>query len=179
LRADVLETERLVLRPVLATDAAEAVEVFGDPALHTFTGGKPATLETLRKRYAGWESPRSPDGVSAWLNWTVRLRETGRIVATVQATVDLQAAAPAAELAWVTAVDQQGQGIATEAAAAVAGWLHEQPGVSALQAYIHPAHVASQHVARSLGMLPQPGRSKDGEQLWSCRTNDDARSSSA
>src|SRR5690348_1040254 len=104
-RAGQLETVRLVLRPVSATDASEAAVAFGDPALHEFTGGEPASVSALRERYANLESQRSPDGAYAWLNWIARLRRTDRIVATVQVTVDLTATAPPALLAWVTAAD--------------------------------------------------------------------------
>jgi RimJ/RimL family protein N-acetyltransferase len=153
---------------VSIADADDAAVAFGDPGLHDFTGGRPASAEQLRERYGRWHTQRSPDGSQAWLNWMVRLRESGSVVGTVQGTVELRSQAPAV-LAWVTAVDHQRSGIATEAADAVATWLRTQPGVGALSARIHPAHLASQHIARRIGLHPQPEFLEDGEQLGSDR----------
>ncbi|MEA2382692.1 MAG: hypothetical protein QOH72_2663 [Solirubrobacteraceae bacterium] len=35
-------------------------------------------LVVLRRRFAGWETRRSPDGAQAWLNWIVRARADAR-----------------------------------------------------------------------------------------------------
>ena len=45
-------TERLLLTPLCIADADEMVDVLADPRLHQFIGGRPATLQELRARYA-------------------------------------------------------------------------------------------------------------------------------
>ena len=90
----------------------------------------------------------------------LRLRGTGQLVGTVQATVTEDAA----ELAWVVAADQQGKGFAREAAAAMTAWLR-QHGVRRFIAHIHPDHEASIQVARALGLSPTDVR-VDGEIRW-------------
>jgi RimJ/RimL family protein N-acetyltransferase len=107
-------TERLRLVPLTPGDADEMVEVLGDPRLHEFIGGHPATLAELRDRYAGLAAGPPPDRGEQWGNWIVRRRADQRAVGTVQATVT--AGGAAAEVAWVVGVPWQGQGIASEAA---------------------------------------------------------------
>jgi protein-L-isoaspartate(D-aspartate) O-methyltransferase len=74
----------------------------------------------------------------------------------------------AAEIAWAVGEAWQGQGIASEAARAVVGWL-ERRGVATITAHIHPDHHASAKVATRAGLRPT-GEYRDhegmGEQLW-------------
>jgi RimJ/RimL family protein N-acetyltransferase len=81
-----IRTARLTLLPLGAEHADELVGVLGDPALHTFIGGRPETLDELRVRYARWAAG-SPDPEVRWLNWAIRFDTAERLVGTVQATV--------------------------------------------------------------------------------------------
>jgi RimJ/RimL family protein N-acetyltransferase len=163
--AELIETARLTLEPLRPEHADEMAPILDDPALHAFIGGQPETLEQLRARYERQAVGRSPDGAQGWLNWIVRLRDTGAAVGTIQATVyRADPAHRAAELAWVIGTAYQGRGLAREAAAAMAGWLRQQ-GVQILVAHIHPEHEASAHVARSLG-LSAADAVVDGEIRW-------------
>ena len=159
-----LESARLVLDPLRVEHADEMAPVLDDPALHRFTGGRPPTLEELRRRFARQAAGRSPDGRARWLNWTVRLRATGRAVGTAQATVWTDDAGDLADLAWVIGTAHQGQGLAKEAVGLVVTWLREQ-GVERLAANIHPDHGASIAVARSIGLAPTE-TIVDGEVRW-------------
>jgi RimJ/RimL family protein N-acetyltransferase len=134
--------------------------VFDDQGLHQFTGGEPATPDELRDRYTRQVAGRSPDGGGTWLNWMLRSRDTGELIGTVQATVT----GSTAELAWVVAVPHQGQGYAREAATAVRDRLRDD-GVTRFTAHIHPDHVASAGVARTLGLGPT-STLVDGERRW-------------
>jgi RimJ/RimL family protein N-acetyltransferase len=155
-------TARLRLSPLTIDDADEMVGVLGDPSLYEFIGGGPPALAGLRDRYARLAVGHSADGRETWHNWIVRELGTGRAVGTVQATVT--DGGHAAEVAWVIGVPWQGRGLATEAAAAMVGWL-AAGGVTEITALIHPAHGASERVARSLG-LAVTDRVVDGERVW-------------
>lgn len=135
-----------------------------DPALYAFTGGRAPTLDELRRRYERQTAGHSPDGTQRWLNWIVRLTESGEVVGTVQATVRAREELFVADLAWVVALAHQRRGYATEAAATMAAWLRER-GADALAANIHPEHHASTGVARALGLAPT-GEVVDGEVRW-------------
>jgi RimJ/RimL family protein N-acetyltransferase len=69
-----------------------------------------------------------------------------------------------AEVAWVVGTAWQGRGYASEAAAALAGWLRAR-GVARIEAHIHPDHHASMTVAGRIGLSPTD-HIEDGERLW-------------
>jgi RimJ/RimL family protein N-acetyltransferase len=162
--AEVIETERLVLEPLRVDHAEEMAPALGDTALHTYTGGEPATLEQLAERYRWQAAGRSPDGTQGWLNWIARHRRTAAPVGTVQATLTRVGPWTHAEVAWVVAVPHQRQGYASEAAAAMVAWLRRN-GVSGFTAHVHPDHAASAGVARRLRMHPTD-TVVDGEIRW-------------
>jgi RimJ/RimL family protein N-acetyltransferase len=158
--ASSIDTSRLRLAPLRVEDADEMADLLDDASLHRYTGGRPATRDQLRARYARQVAGRS----RGWLNWIVRRSETGAIVGTVQATLFDEQGHPAAELAWIVISGHQGKGYASEAAAGMVAWLREQ-GVEVFAAHVHPEHAASIAVARSLGMTPGASRD-DGEVRW-------------
>jgi enoyl-CoA hydratase/carnithine racemase/RimJ/RimL family protein N-acetyltransferase len=168
-----LESDRLVLEPLRVEHADELAPVLDDPALHEFIGGRPATRDELRRRFARQVKGRSPDGRDEWLNWTVRVRATGRAIGLAQATVTTDAAGQTADLAWMIAAAYQGQGLAKEATGLVAAWLRER-GVDRFGAHIHPEHHASMAVARSIGLTPNETL-KDGEIRWQSATAERSR----
>lgn len=155
----VISTENLELAPLLEADSAKMAEVLGDERLHEFTGGSPADPGELRDRFRRLAAG-SGRAEQLWLNWIVRLRATGQAVGTVQATVTGGTAA----IAWVIGVPWQGNGIGSEAAAGLVGWLADR-GATAVTACIHPAHHASQRVARRAGLTPTDTEI-DGERVW-------------
>jgi RimJ/RimL family protein N-acetyltransferase len=157
-------TERLDLEPLSVAHAAELGPLLNDIALHEFTGGTPLSTTALAARYARLAMRRSPGGDQLWGNWVVRLRSTGAAVGTVQATLPAGGpAAGAAEIAWVVVRPAQGYGYAREAARSLASCLHEAGWP--VTAYIHPGHLASQHVARAAGLTPT-SEVRDGEVRW-------------
>ncbi|MFE5678243.1 GNAT family N-acetyltransferase [Streptomyces erythrochromogenes] len=163
-RAVALATARLELLPLLPEHADEMGLVLADPALHAFTGGVPLSRDALRGRYERLAAG-SPDPGVVWANWVLRLRGTGRLVGTVQATIT--PARGLAELAWVVGVPWQGKGFASEAARALAAWLERLP-VDRLVAHVRPDHAASAAVARACGLRPTEHR-RDGEVRWQSR----------
>jgi RimJ/RimL family protein N-acetyltransferase len=163
--APLLSTERLSLEPLTPGHAEEMAPLLDDPALYAFTGGRPLTLDELRRRYADQARGRSPDGTQRWLNWIVRGAQSGQPLGTVQATVAVHGESFIADLAWLIAAPHQGRGYATEAATAMAGWLRAQ-GADVLAANIHPRHDASMRVARALALTPTEEHI-GGEVRWS------------
>jgi len=163
-RAGPVCTERLSLLPLRVEHADEMAVVLGDPGLHAFTGGAPLGAEALRSRY-GRLVAGSPDPATDWLNWVIEWRGRRCLVGTVQATVT---AGPVAEVAWVVGSRWQGQGIASEAAIGLVGWLTGQR-VHTVVAHIHPGHAASAAVATAAG-LTATDRRQDGEVRWHRRS---------
>ncbi|GAB2960262.1 GNAT family N-acetyltransferase [Saccharothrix stipae] len=164
----VLRTTRLRVEPVRVAHAEEMAVVLGDPTLYAIVGGAPPTATELAARYRRWERPSSDDGREGWLNWVVVRDADDAAVGTVQATTTAGANGLTAQVAWVIGVAFQGRGYATEAAAAVVGWLVER-GARDVHAHIAPEHLASEAVARRLGMRATGECRDDGEQRWRFR----------
>lgn len=166
---EALDASRVRLEPLVVDHAVQMVEVLAAPALYGFIGGHPPTLPELQRRYAAQAVGHSEDQTQWWFNWIVMLREGACAIGYVQATVEHRAAALEANVAWVIAPDFQGHGLATEAVGAMLDWLMAH-GASQLVAYVHPAHAASQAVARKLGLRPT-SLVEDGEVRWQSLTN--------
>lgn len=156
-----LHSERLDLLPLTPEHADELAAALADPALHTFTGGHPATPAEWRARCARLAAG-SPDPAEIWGNWVLRLRTHDTLTGYVQATV--HPAAAEAELAWVVGTPWQRRGLATEAARTLLAHL-TAAGLTTAIAHIHPDHHASAHIARALGLHPTP-HTVDGEIRW-------------
>ncbi len=167
-RAEPIRTGRLLLEPLDVAHAAEMVEILASPELYEWTGGEPPTLTGLEARYAVQSSGESPDGTQGWLNWVIRVAASGATAGYVQATLTTDDEAVVADVAWVVGVSHQGQGLAREAAQAMAAWLEGQ-GVETVHALIHPGNAASAAVARRLGMVAT-AVIVDGEVRWTRRT---------
>jgi RimJ/RimL family protein N-acetyltransferase len=161
--AQTITTRRLDLLPLLVEHAAEMATVLSDPALHTFTGGTPDTPQALRARYQRMTAG-SPDPAVSWLNWVIRLRDTGCLTGTVQATISPSDHGHIAEIAWVVGTPWQGRGIAREAAQGLVDWLSQQ-SIPTLIAHIHPEHRASAAVATAAGLTPTD-EWHEGEVRW-------------
>ena len=162
--APLLQSPRLALEPLRVEHAEEMAPLLDDPALHTFIGGQPATLDELRIRYAEQVVGHDPTGSQHWLNWIVRRRDDGQPVGFVQATISEQNGELTAEVAWMVAVSQQRRGYARESAQLMADWLRRQQ-VHLVVAHVHPEHHASNTVARSIGLAPTDVQ-LDGEVRW-------------
>ena len=158
LTAQPLKTARLTLEPLGVRHAAEMVAVLADPALYEYIGGEPPSEADLVARYTRQTSRDD------WLNWILREQASRDAVGTVQATLR----GSAAELAWVVSTGAQGKGYATEATAAVIGWLREND-VREFVAHVRPDHAASRAVAARLGFQPTESI-KNGEVRWELST---------
>jgi len=163
LEAEPVGSPRLVLEPLAVWHAEEMAVVLDSPELHRFTGTRPDTPDELRARYERLVAG-SPDELVDWLNWALRVRETGALAGTVQATVSHAGSGLVAEVAWVVGVPWQRRGFATEAARAMVSWLADKH-VEVIDAHIHPDHSASAGVARGAGLEPT-SETHHGERVW-------------
>jgi RimJ/RimL family protein N-acetyltransferase len=164
LSAERLITDRLALDPLRVGDAEELAPLLDDPALHTYVGGRPATVVELRERYRRQVAGRSPDGSQCWLNWVVRRSDSRDAVGIVQATITTRHDRSVAEVAWIVAAPHQRRGYVREAAGEMVRWLR-QSGVELVVAPVPPEHAASIAGARALG-LRATDRLVGGEVRW-------------
>jgi RimJ/RimL family protein N-acetyltransferase len=157
----VIHTARLELRQIRKEDAVMMFDVLNDPLLYTFTSdAPPPSIGALAEIYERRELGKSPDGNEIWLNWLLFEKNLKRPIGYVQASVTISHA----DLAWVVGTRWQSRGYATEAATAMIDWL-KRIGVGQFRACIHPDHMASQTVAKNIGLYRTENIEK-GEEVW-------------
>ena len=148
---------------MVVCDTDGLFELLKDPEIHAFTRSQPPeSADEVRAKIRRREARRSPAGDELWLNWTLRLIANQSVVGYVQAGVK----EGKADLAWVVGVRYQRRGYASEASRRVLQWLRDCLGVHEIRASIHPDHVASHRVARSIGLLRSGKPTDEGEEVW-------------
>jgi RimJ/RimL family protein N-acetyltransferase len=143
-----LESERLVLEPLIPEHAARTFALWQDERLYTFIPFEPPTdLLALQERYQKLAARRSPEGTEEWLNWFAREKSGGEYVAMIQVTLR---PATSAYLAYFTFAPQWRRGYAYEACRAVVRSLFER-GVEEIVAELDVRNVASVGLIEKLG----------------------------
>ena len=134
-----IETARLLIRPLEPDDAEELFPVWSDPANERFGFGMdpPASVDELR----GWLERGAP--------WGVWERSTGELVGDCGVFDNGEGDY---ELAYGFRRDRWGRGYATEAGAACVRHAFDTLGIGRIVADIHPSgHPASPRVLAKLG----------------------------
>lgn len=142
-----LRTERLILRPVRASDVDHLVEMHEDPAVLRFFGpmSREYQVEWLLRAEREWaERGHGRFAIVArksgaflgrsGLRWWPEFGET--------------------EVGWVLHPAARGRGVATEAARACLEWGFREFDLPYVTAMVAPENVASSAVAERLGMSP-------------------------
>jgi len=148
-----IDTERLTLRPHRLEDFNDALEMWRDPAVTRYIGGKPFTEEEVWQRllrYAGhW-------ALLGFGSWVVRERGSGRYAGEAGFAVGRRPVEPplgdAPESGWALMPWAHGRGFATEAMQAVLAWGTNHFGPERRTVcMIHPENLASLRVAQKCG----------------------------
>jgi RimJ/RimL family protein N-acetyltransferase len=144
-----LETERLVLRPMVAGDAPEIARLAGERAIArtTLHIPHPYTLEDAQQWIAKHQ-PRWEQGTCVSL--AICLAHTGEMAGSIGITID--ATHSIGELGYWIAVQHWGRGYATEAVRAVIEYAFEHFELNRVQAHLFDGNIASQRVLEKVGM---------------------------
>ena len=148
----VIETATLELEPQVAAHADEMFGVLSDPVIYAHRTRPRRRSSGCAHRYRRLETRRSADGREAWLNWVIRLPESG-LIGYVQATVDADGRAA---IAYELASRYRGRGPARAAVEAMIGELVAQHGVRALSAVLKRTNVRSLRLLERLGFALAP-----------------------
>ena len=157
-----IETERLILRAFCDADRAPFAAINGDPRVADWLGG-------VRDRAA---SDDLVDRINAMIAengydfWAAERKSDGLLVGMIGLRLELHdPPAPCVEMGWRLAVAAQGQGYATEGAAAALAWGFANLPVDEILAWTATTNRASQAVMRRIGMTPDPTRDFDHPRL--------------
>ena len=151
----VIETERLVLRPLSPEDFDAYFAMFTDPGAAAMAGRGPLTSDeawTRLLRQAGhWQ-------LLGYGQFAVFEKASGSFVGEVgfgdfrrHIGVEFESAP---EASWIIIQEARGNGYATEAIAAAVDWMERNRGTSSTVCMIHARNRSSQRIAQKLGFKP-------------------------
>lgn len=148
----IIETERLILRPFLESDAADVFEYLHRPAVHCFAC---MTLETMDDAKA--EMKRRVGETEYY--FAITLKESGKVIGEIDAYpetdephADESTPKDTFSPCWMLNDRYQKKGYAFEAAHAFFDYLFKEKGARRIYAYTEDYNTASQHLCEKLGM---------------------------
>ena len=153
----ILETERLVLRPLTLTDAASIFAYASDELVARFTSW-PAhrTLEDTQAFLDRVEMNRSKGEPTSW---AVIDRDTGRLIGTC-GFVSILESTRSAILGYAFARDVWGRGFATEAASRSIAWGFETLHFDEIEATCLRENIGSARVLEKIGMTQSENKTR-------------------
>lgn len=146
----ILETERLILRRQMLSDLDELWAIYQDPDVVRHIPDRSTTREETEEEIR-WHMNGHPRHPELGL-WATIHKPTGKFIGrcgllpwTIDDKLEVEVAYLLAQAYW-------GQGLATEAARAIADYAFETLGLSRLIAFIEPGNAASAKVATKIGL---------------------------
>ena len=147
-----IETERLILRPFLETDAADVFEYLEKPAVNCFASMKLNSLEEARAEM------KKRVGETEYY-FAITLKDTGKVIGEIDAYPepgephsDESAPKDTFSPCWMLNKAYQGKGYTYEAAHAFFDYLFKEKGARRIYAYTEDYNTSSQHLCEKLGM---------------------------
>lgn len=141
-----LETQRLVLRELTATDAAAFLRLRSDPAIVELTG-EPAlsSIEEAREALTTYPDYRE----HGFGRWACELRTTGAVIGFCGPKY--LAELDEVDIGYRFHEEHWGKGLATESARAVIDWVWGHTEIAKLTAYVLPKNGGSIRVLDKIG----------------------------
>ena len=146
-----IETERLIIRPWRGRDRADYLATCNSPAVTAHLGG-PATVEDIDSAIARIQKSQADNG---FCFWALERKSDGAFLGYCGLKIANDGGSPIdgeVEIGWRLSEDAQGQGYATEAAAACLRWAWANLDVARIVAITVPANERSWRVMERLGM---------------------------
>jgi RimJ/RimL family protein N-acetyltransferase len=141
-------TERLVFREMRVDDLDDMAGLLGDPDVMRYYPRPKSRTEALA--WITWnQALYEREGFGLWV---IELRATGEFVGDCGLTPQKVDGVVDVEVGYRVRADLQGQGLASEAAAACRDHARDALDIKRLIAIIHPDNVPSQRVARKIGL---------------------------
>jgi RimJ/RimL family protein N-acetyltransferase len=144
-------TQRLIMREMTGADLDDLAALLGDPEVMRF-----------------YPRPRTRAEAEDWIDWNLRLyrdygfglwamvlRDTGEFAGDCGLTLQQVDGAEEIEVGYHVRASLQGNGYATEAAAAARDFARDSLSLRRLIAIIDPANTPSQRVAAKIGLAPE------------------------
>jgi len=147
-----LETERYVLRAVTPEDAADIFHIRSDPRVTRYLAQQPmASLDEAVQRV---EALRATFQEQTGIPWAIASRAHGQLIGTC-VFWHLNRPHFRAEIGYELAPEWWGQGVMTEAVAAVLTFGFTLMGLHSVEAQMDPANTGSRRLLEKLGFVQE------------------------
>jgi RimJ/RimL family protein N-acetyltransferase len=170
-----IETERLILRPFIDSDAERVLDIHSRLDVIRWLSDPPyvpmADLDEARTWLANWAS--LPEGGPYDVGLAIEVKETGAMVGAVMIVPEPNANYDERQIGWHLHPDAVGYGYATEAAAALLDDAFGR-GLDEIWCGMFPDNAPSAAVAerlglRPLGVVPDPWYEGEGRLFFATR----------
>lgn len=146
-----IETQRLLIRPGIESDAEPLHVIHSDPDVTRWLGGAmPASVQEERDRIVRLNSLEDQHGFTMW---TVEEKDTGAVIGKA-GLFPVEMKGPDVEVAYHFAKDRWGRGYATESAQACLDYGFDALGLTEIVGLVVPDNAASARVLQKCGMRP-------------------------
>jgi RimJ/RimL family protein N-acetyltransferase len=146
----ILETPRLILRRQMIDDLDDLWALYSDPEVTRYIPDAPHTYAETRAELE-WHRDGHPQNPSLGL-WATIYKSSGRFIGRCGLLPWTIEGREEVEVAYTLAREFWGQGLATEAAAAIRDYAFERLDLARLICLIDPQNLASLRVAEKIGM---------------------------
>ncbi|HUB88522.1 MAG TPA: GNAT family protein [Dyella sp.] len=148
-----LETERLLLREIVAADAPALFAVHGDMEAMRWFGADPLTdlqqAERLVETFAAWRQMPNPG-----TRWGIQRKSDHQFVGSC-GLFKWNRGWRSCIVGYELARSARGAGLMREALSAVLAWGFEHMGLNRVEAQVHPDNAASLRLLRALGFVQE------------------------
>lgn len=158
-----IETPRLILRPMREEDTEALLHIFADPAVMASFGVEPFGRPQMERWVRRNLDHQNAHGYGLF---SVILKENGLLVGNCGLEVMEVTGTTAAELGYDFRSDYWGRGMATEAAMAVRDYAFGTLGLPRLVSLIRQGNDASRRVAEKVGMRLAETDQRGGHPYW-------------
>lgn len=150
-----IETERLILRPFMESDAEDVFEYLKKPSVNCFACMKLNSLEEAKEEMKKRSSETE-------YYFAITLKESGKVIGEIDAypetaephdpEIDSSTKIDTFSPCWMLNEAYQGKGYAYEAAQAFFDYLFFEKGARRIYAYTEDYNLSCQHLCEKLGM---------------------------
>lgn len=153
-----LETDRLLLRELVATDAPALFAIHGDAQAMRWYGADPMIdvrqAQRLIAIFASWREMPNPG-----VRWGIQSKSDARLIGSC-GLFKWNRGWQTCSVGYELASSARGTGLMTEALAAALDWGFKTMALHRIEAQIHPDNLASLKLARGLGFVHE-GRARE------------------
>lgn len=147
-----INTERLLLRPFVQSDAQDIYEIFSDKQVMKYYDLLP--FESLERAKQQVEFFTQGFEQKTMLRWGIEYKDNSKLIGTC-GFFAFNEDARKAELGYELNSIYQGRGLMSEALGAILRYIFEETDINRVEAYVEPDNISSQKLAEKLGFTKE------------------------